>query len=106
MFCLIMSFVTVKLAWLLSSFEHEVASLIDSLCSQSLKDICCTLHLTVTNQGHNKLGWACSIVQRLDKHCMESIGKTMSYLKDELVVLGIDFNNSTRDFYVVYALQL
>jgi hypothetical protein len=36
----------------------------------------------------------------------ELIGKTMSYLKDELVVLGIDFDNSTQDFYVVYALRL
>jgi hypothetical protein len=104
MFSLIMLSVIVKLAWLLSYFEHKVASLDDSLCSQSLKDICCTLRLTVTKKGCNKLGWARSIAERFDKHCMEVIGKTMFYLKDELVMLGIDFDNSTQDFYVVYAL--
>jgi hypothetical protein len=105
-FSLIMPFVTVKSAWLSLSFEHKVASLVDSLHSQSLKDICCTLGLTVAGKSCNKLGWASSIVDRFDKRCMELIGKTPSSVKDELVAQGIDFDNSTQDFYVVYALHL
>jgi hypothetical protein len=80
-----------------------VASLVDSLRSQYLKDICCTLGLTVAGKSHNRLGWASSIVDRFDKCCMELKGKTTSSVKDELLALEVDFDDSTQDFYVVYA---